>query len=83
MKGVIWTKDIFEEFVSRAMLNDEEIAVVKASIKGDSHVAMSFDLNMSVAKINRILRRCRIKYDVAQKESDILPIRKRSINDTF
>ena len=83
MKGIIWTKAIFEEFASIAMLSEEEIAVVEASIKGWSQVKMERELNMSIAKINRILHRCRIKYDAAQKESDILPIRKRSVKDTF
>ena len=81
MKGVIWTRDIFDEFVSRAMLTEEEVAVVEASIKGWSRVKISMELCMSVRKVNTILRRCRIKYDAAQKESSILPARKRSVND--
>ena len=83
MKGIIWTRSIFEEFVNIAMLSEEEIAVIEADIKGWSQVKMSMQLNMSIAKINRILHRCRIKYDAAQKESDILPIRKQTVNDTF
>ena len=83
MKGIVWTKDIFNEFVSRAMLSDEEIAVVEASIKGHSQIKMSIELNMSLTKINTILRRCRVKYDAAQKESNILPERKQTIKDTF
>ena len=83
MKGIIWTKAIFEEFANIAMLSEEEIEVLEASIKGWSQVKMSMELKMSVAKINRILHRCRIKYDAAQKESDILPIRKQKVRDTF
>ena len=83
MKGIVWTKAIFDEFVKVAMLSEEEIAVVEASIKGHSQVKMSMDLNMSLTKINKILHRCRIKYDISQKESDILPPRKRTVKDTF
>ena len=83
MKGVIWTKNIFEEFVSRAMLTDEERTVVEASIKGWSIVKISMELSMSTRKVDNILQRCRIKYDAAQKESDILPERKRSAKDVF
>jgi hypothetical protein len=83
MKGVIWTKTIFDEFVKQAMLSDEEIAVVEASIKGWSQVKQSMELNMSISKINSILRRCRAKDDMAQKESDILPERKRTVKDTY
>lgn len=83
MKGIIWTKSIFEEFVNIAMLNEEEVAVVKASIDNWTQTKMELELHMSKAKINRLLKRCRIKYDVAQKESDILPIRKCTVDETF
>lgn len=83
MKGIIWTKAIFDEFVKRAMLSDEEIAVIETSIRGWSRVKQSLELNMSLSKIQRIKRRCEAKYDVAQKESDILPERKRSKSDLF
>lgn len=83
MKGIIWTDVIFNEFIKKAMLSDEEIAVLETSIRGWSRVKQSLELNMSLSKIQRIKRRCEAKYDVAQKESDILPIRKRSKNDLF
>ena len=83
MKGIIWTDVIFNEFIKKAMLSDEEIAVIETSIRGWSRVKQSLELNMSLSKIQRIKRRCEAKYDVAQKESDILPERKRSKNDRF
>ena len=83
MKGIIWTDVIFNEFIKKAMLSDEEIAVLETSIRGWSRVKQSLELNMSLSKIQRIKRRCEAKYDVAQKESDILPERKRSKNDLF
>ena len=83
MKGVIWTKGIFEEFVRVAMLSEEEIAVVKASIDQWTQAKMELELHMSVSKINKTLKRCRIKYDAAQKESDILPKRKCTVKETF
>ncbi len=83
MKGIIWTDVIFNEFIKKAMLSDEEIAVLETSIRGWSRVKQSLELNMSLSKIQRIKRRCEAKYDVAQKESDILPERKRSKSDLF
>ena len=83
MKGIIWTDVIFNEFVKKAMLSDEEIAVLETSIRGWSRVKQSLELNMSLSKIQRIKRRCEAKYDVAQKESNILPERKRSKSDLF
>lgn len=83
MKGIIWTDVIFNEFIKKAMLSDEEIAVLETSIRGWSRVKQSLELNMSLSKIQRIKRRCEAKYDVAQKESDILPERKRPKNDRF
>ena len=83
MKGIIWTDVIFNEFIKKAMLSDEEIAVLETSIRGWSRVKQSLELNMSLSKIQRIKRRCEAKYDVAQKESAIFPIRKRSKSDLF
>lgn len=83
MKGIIWTDVIFNEFIKKAMLSDEEIAVLETSIRGWSRVKQSLELNMSLSKIQRIKRRCEAKYDVAQKESNILPERKRSKSDLF
>ena len=83
MKGIIWTDTIFNEFVKKAMLSDEEIAVLETSIRGWSRVKQSFELNMSLSKIQRIKRRYEAKYDIAQKESDLLPERKRTKNDRF
>ena len=83
MKGIVWTRAIFDEFVNVAMLSEEEAAVVEASIKGHSQVKISMDLCMSVRKVNTILQRCRIKYDAAQKESSILPARKCTVKDIY
>lgn len=76
MRGIIWTDVIFNEFVRRAMLNDDEIKILETTIKGWSRVKQSIELNMSVSRIQRIDKRLRAKYDAAQKGSDILPPRK-------
>lgn len=78
MKGIIWTDTIFNEFVRKAMLNEEEIAFLETEIRGWSRTRQSMELRMSESKIQRIAKTLRIKYDAAQKESDILPPRKRS-----
>lgn len=75
MRGIIWTDVIFNEFVRRAMLNDEEIKILETTIKGWSRVKQSIELNMSVSRIQRINKRLRVKYDAAQRGSDILPPR--------
>lgn len=78
MRGIIWTDTIFKEFVRKAMLSEDEIAILETSIKGWSRVEQSIKLKMSVSRIQRIDKRLKAKYDAAQKESDILPLRKRS-----
>ena len=83
MRGIIWTKAIFDEFVEKAMLSDEEIAVLETAIRGWSRVKQADKLNMSASKIYRILKKCELKYDAVQKQSDILPKRICHKNDRF
>lgn len=80
---VHWTKEIYEKFVENALLSDEEKDVLYTRvILHWSQIKQSQKLCMSLAKINRLLKRCKQKYDeVQENESLHLPKRATKTND--
>lgn len=74
-RQVPWNAVLLDEFIKLAMLNEEEIYIMKARLKGDSRVKISMDLNVSIPTLDRKISILKKKYDDAQKSSDILPVR--------
>lgn len=73
MDKVPWNRVILDEFISLALLTDEEEQIVRARAAGWSRIKMCHTFNMSLATIDRIIKRIKIKYDSARKYSEILP----------
>ncbi len=65
------------------MLSDEEKIVLRTRAAGMTIVQQSQLLNMSTAKVSRIVARLKVKYDAVQKESILLPPRKASAAETY
>lgn len=82
-KQVPWNKFILEAFVNEAMLTQEEEMIMRTRIAGWSRTKQSIELGMSLATIDRIIRRLKVKYDNAQKYNPILPPRKFSAEETY
>lgn len=82
---VSWNKIIVEEFVELAMLNPEEEMILRTRVANWSRVKQSCEFNMSLSKIDRIIRNLKRKYDEVQKYSVILPPRKTGdeVGETF
>lgn len=74
-RQVAWTKTIFDTFVEEAMLNDDEIYVMRSRIKGESITKQALHLNVSEATVNRMISSLKEKYDAAQKNNPLLPKR--------
>lgn len=68
-----WNRVILDEFVSLALLSEEEEQIVRARAAGWSRVKMCHKYNMSLATVDRIISRAKNKYTSAAKYSDILP----------
>lgn len=82
-KQVPWNKFIVEEFVSLAMLTEEEEMVLRTRVAGWPITKQSMELGMSVSTVNRIIKRLKVKYDNVERYSAILPPRKFSAQETY
>ena len=80
---VPWTKIIVEEFISLASLTRDEEAVMRTRAAGYTITEQSIKLGMSTRKIDRIIQRLKIKYDLVQPYSVLLPPRKYSAEETY
>lgn len=65
------------------MLSKEEEMIIRTRAEGWSITEQSMKLNMSTAKISRIIARLKIKYDNVQKYDVLLPPRKFSAKETY
>lgn len=75
---ILWNKPIVEEFISLASLSREEEMILKTRIQGMTRIQQSMEFGMSVATVDRIIHRLKIKYDNVQQFSDLLPERQKT-----
>lgn len=80
---VPWNKIILEEFISIASLTKEEEMIMRTRVAGWTRVKQCDEFNLSMSTLDRIIKRLKLKYDVAQKYSVILPPRKESAAETY
>lgn len=80
---VPWNKIILEEFISQAILTQEEEEVMRTRVAGWTITKQAMELGMSVSKVNKITRRLKLKYDLIQKYDPILPPRRYSAEETY
>ncbi len=79
MNNILWTKQILDEFIRAGCLSEDEEKIITAKAHGWTRAKMSMCFNMSISNVDRIIRKCMQKYDCCQKNSDILPERKRKL----
>lgn len=74
---LVWDRRMLGAFMANAILTEEEQIVLNDWAKGESiiHTSMRPDCPMSVAKVNRLRRRIRQKYDSVQLYTIELPKR--------
>lgn len=82
-RQVPWNKVIVEEFVSLAMLTEDEEKILRTRVAGWSRTKQATTFGMSVSTVDRIIRTLKRKYDHAQKYSVILPPRKFSVEELW
>lgn len=82
-KEIMWTKTIIEEFVAEAMLSDEEEMILRTRAKGWTRTEQSMKLNISLTKLDRIIKNLKRKYDNVQKTNPLLPPRKPSKEEDY
>lgn len=80
---VCWSKIILEEFIRIGGLTKEEEQIMRTRVAGWTITEQSMKLGMSVSKVNKLTKRCKVKYDNCQKHSLLLPPRKFSAQETY
>ena len=80
---VPWNKIILEEFIELAALTKDEEAIMRTRVAGWSRTRQAMELGLSLASVDRIIRRLKFKYDMVQRYSPILPPRRRSAEETW
>ena len=80
---VLWSTPVLEEFIRLGNLTKEEEEVMRMRVAGKSILEQSYALGMSVSTVNRIVSRCKVKYDCVQPFSTILPERVFSAEELY
>lgn len=75
---VPWNKYIVERFCELAMLNKDEEMILRTRVAGWSRTKQADKLSMSVATVDRIIAKLKVKYDDIQKFDPLLPPRRNS-----
>ena len=77
--GVVWTKNLTEEFIELAMLSDDEAYLMRSRVKGTTVPAQAMYLSCSESTVHRMISKIKKKYDAVQKEHpNEFPIRRTS-----
>lgn len=76
---VPWDSRILEEFVAQAMLSPDEEWIIRTRAKGMPRCQQADALGLSERSLDRMIRRLKVKYDQAQKGSDVLPPRRAGV----
>lgn len=73
MHQVPWNKIILEEFISQALLTEDEEMIIRTRVAGWSRIQQAEKLGMSVSTVDRILSGIWEKYNMVQRYDPILP----------
>lgn len=82
-RQVIWTKIIVEEFIRLGGLTDFEEQVIRTRAAGWTRTKQSMEFNVSLATIDRTIKILKLKYDLVQPYSTILPVRRVSSEELY
>lgn len=82
-KQICWNKRIVETFIEEACLTKEEQDILRTRVAGLTISEQSERFNISIGKVNRIIKRLKWKYDNVQKYCKDLPVRKESAVELY
>ena len=80
---VPWTALSVEEFIALGALTDDEERILRTRVRGWSRSKQAIEFDMSLATVDRIIRRLKVKYDRVQPFSVHLPPRRHSAAETW
>lgn len=67
MKKDLCSMQIFSDFVSKTILNDTEIEVLKKYIKGETIIKIASDTAQSTSSVSRTISDLKEKYQIYKK----------------
>lgn len=73
MDKIPWNRVILDEYISLALLTEEEENIIRTRAAGWSQVKQCHAFNMSLATITRKTKRLKTKYESLVPYSDKLP----------
>lgn len=83
-RQVIWTQKIIDEFIRLGNLTELEEKVLRTRAINEWTVTrQSIEFCVSKSTIDRTIVRLKRKYDICQKQSDILPPRRKSAVELY
>lgn len=80
---VRWTKAVEQEFIEKANLDDELIALLRSRIRGDTITKQAEMFHCGTATISRRIDLLKQLYDAVQATSDTMPPRRSSKEEEF
>ena len=83
MKQILWTRKLVDTFIKEGMLTEEEKEILLLRVKGYTIAETSELMNISDSKVNRIIRRLKIKYDNLKGTIKELPKRKETTKELY
>ena len=80
---VPWNKIVVERFIELAMLTEDEERILRTRVAGWPRTRQAYELDVSVATVDRIIKRLKQKYDNVQRYDPLLPPRRSSDAETW
>lgn len=80
-RQIPWNSYIVETFVDEATLTKEEELVLRTRVDGWTRLQQAHELGMSLATVDRIIRRLKLKYDQVQSKNQTLPPRAKNLKE--
>ena len=77
-KQVFWTKAILEAFIYEGNLNERQEYLMRTRANGMTITEQASNLHLSVDQVNKDIAQLKKIYDITQKNSKILPERKKN-----
>ena len=68
-RNIPWTKTLLEDFISEALLTEDEEQILRTRVSGWSIVKQSMEFNMSTATVSRIIKHVNNKYDNLHRQN--------------
>ena len=82
-RQVFWTKAVIDAFIEEGNLNERQIYIIKTRAQGYTIVNQAEELHLSIDQINKDIAQLKKIYDITQKTSKILPVRKQNKTHLF